>query len=111
MLIVESPTSSVNPPTESASAETAAETEKIEFKEEAGLKVDSRSKQRFLMSVNSQSNSNVTGLKCSACQMLTSHVGLIVTRYDHSAAITDENKLRHQKRIVGCTNCGKISTK
>lgn len=113
MWIVESPTSSGNPPTELDSALTAVDkpVEQIFFKEEAGLKVDARSKQRFLMSINSQSNSNVAGLKCSGCNMLTIHTNLIVTMYEHSATITDENKLRHQKRIVGCTNCGKISTK
>lgn len=105
---MESPTSSVSPPTESDSAETVGA--KPEFKEEAGLRVSVEAKQRFLMSLDPSFQNNKVALKCPGCNLLTAHVTLIVTMYAHSDHITDE-KAKFSKRIVGCQHCGKISTK
>jgi len=111
----ENPTSSVNPPIESNSVETVAETnetpEKIEFKIEGGLKVDKRSKANWLLSIDPQFQNNKTAVKCSGCQMLTSHVVLMVHMYFYTEAITEDKPQATEKRIVGCQNCGKISSK
>lgn len=99
---MEPPTSSASTPTEPSSVKTAEA--KPEFKEEDGLKVDKRSKQQFLMSVGLIEN-HATAMKCSGCQMLTSHSLVEVTMYRYG--LPD----KATKRLVGCQNCGKLSSK
>lgn len=103
MKVVESPTSSNASLTEPSSAKVAED--KPELKQEDGLNVDKRSRQWFLMGVGVVEQ-HKTALKCSGCQMLTCHS--IVTIYMHSES-HDVEKV--ERRIVGCQNCGKISTK
>ena len=104
---MESPTSSENPPTEPASAETVEAKEPVKYKEEDGIRVDERASQRFLMSFD---HPGKMGLKCGNCHMVTSHAGIVVTMYEYKDSATEE-KVRVSKRVVGCQNCGKISTK
>jgi len=116
-MAAESPTSSVSPPTESNSVETAEVTkveyknEKFEYKIEGGLKVDARSKAQWLMSVDPQFQNNKTAVKCSSCQMLTIHVSLMVSMYFYTDSVTADKPLPVERRIVGCAQCGKISCK
>lgn len=109
MRVVESPTSSELAPTEINSAETVPEkeVEKVEFKEEDGLKVDKRSHQNFLMITGLNKD---TALKCPHCGMLTAHKMCTVVMYDTRKNLLDI-KEKIDKRIIGCMNCGYIRTK
>jgi len=81
---------------------------KRETKVEEGFVVDKDSRQRFLMSPLSASLK--TAFKCSGCQLLTVHVGSELTMFD--ALEVDGVKLdKIVRRVYGCTNCGKFSTK
>ena len=48
---------------------------------------------------------NDIAIKCSGCQMVTVHHAYTISMVNHSEA------QKVDKRIVTCTNCGKISTK
>lgn len=76
-----------------------------EYKEEDGLTVDKESKQIFLMAVTSPQQHYVAQ-KCIKCEMVTSHSMIELSMYDYNNEINSTIK-----RVIGCQNCSKISTK
>lgn len=99
--------SSDAPPTELNSVETAEA--KPETKEEEGFTVDKRSKQTYMLVIDSEVLR--AAFKCSSCQMVTVHIGQQITMYDATKPVVLDEKARIQKRVYGCSNCGKITTK
>jgi hypothetical protein len=107
--LVESHTSSNVTPIEPSSAETA---EAKELKEEGEFTVSKSSRQIFLMAGGNDMAVR-TAFKCSGCQLLTLHIGKELVMYDALGELPDKPNVLPEvrKRILGCTNCGKFSTK
>lgn len=105
---MELPTSSNDSPTPSNSAPTA-EVKPQEYKEKDGLYVDKKSKQIYLMTASVPAQ-HFTALKCPNCQMVTSHSMTEITMYTTDPKFNDTN-FKQKRRVIGCQNCGKISTK
>lgn len=94
--------------TETAEDGTIKHVKVVTINDDQEARVDEESQLRFVF--GDPTVINDMALKCSGCQMVTVHQaigwgGLSTDLYDE-----DERK-PVSKRIVGCTNCGKIATK
>jgi len=102
--------SSKDTPTEPSSAQTVEENK--ELKVEGEFKVSKESRQIYLMA-GGHAQEVSTASKCSSCQLLTVHVGREIVMYDALGTLPNKPNVMPEvrKRIMGCTICGKISTK